>query len=206
MSEPLELIVGLGNPGSRYADTRHNAGWWFVDELARQYGGVFREQAKFFGETADIVIDGHRVRLLKPNTYMNESGRSVAAVRNFYRYSMTQLLIAHDELDLPVGTARLKRGGGHGGHNGLRDVISAIGADFWRLRLGIDHPGQRHEVTDYVLRRASAADEAAIRSAVDEAVAVMPTLLAQGEQRAKTALHTRTRAKADPDDGSSTPD
>ncbi len=195
MSEPIQLIVGLGNPGSRYADTRHNAGWWFVDELARRFGGVFREQSKFFGELADIQIDGHRVRLLKPSTFMNESGRCVAAVRNFYRYPLDQLLIAHDELDLPVGTARLKRGGGHGGHNGLRDVIAALGADFWRLRLGIDHPGERNQVTDYVLRRASADEEAAIRHAVNEAVAIMPTLLSHGEQRAKTTLHTRTRVK-----------
>jgi PTH1 family peptidyl-tRNA hydrolase len=193
MSAPIELIVGLGNPGSRYADTRHNAGWWFVDELASRHGGVFREQPKFFGETAEIAIAGQRLRLLKPLTYMNESGRSVAAVANFYRYAPGQLLVAHDELDLPAGVARLKVGGGHGGHNGLRDLIAALGADFWRLRLGIDHPGQRSEVTDYVLRRASAAEETLIRSAVAEAVDVIPMLLTQGEQRAKTALHTRTK-------------
>jgi len=142
---------------------------------------------------AEIVVANQRLRLLKPLTYMNESGRSVAAVAKFYRYAPSQLLVAHDELDLPAGVARLKVGGGHGGHNGLRDLISALGADFWRLRLGIDHPGQRSEVTDYVLRRASAAEEALTRSAIDEAIGVIPTLLTQGEQRAKTALHTRTK-------------
>ncbi len=207
MSKSIELIVGLGNPGSRYAATRHNAGWWFVDELVGKHGGVFRPQSKFHGETADITIAGHRLRVLKPGTYMNDSGRSVAAICSFYRYQLDQLLVAHDELDLPVGTARLKRGGGHGGHNGLRDLIAAIGADFWRLRLGIDHPGHRSEVTDYVLRRASAADEQLIRDAVDESIAVMPTLLTKGEERAKTALHTRTKPKKhNADDDNSTAD
>jgi PTH1 family peptidyl-tRNA hydrolase len=202
VNAPVELIVGLGNPGSRYADTRHNAGWWFVDTLASKYGGVFREQAKFFGEIAEIVIASQRLRLLKPLTYMNESGRAVAAVAKFYRYGASQLLVAHDELDLPAGVARLKVGGGHGGHNGLRDLISTLGADFWRLRLGIDHPGQRNDVTDYVLRRAGAAEETLIRSAIAEAVDVMPTLLTQGEQRARTALHTRTKpARPDMDTG-----
>lgn len=203
MTETVELIVGLGNPGSRYAATRHNAGQWFVDELARQNGAVFREQAKFHGETAEVTIGGHRVRLFKPGTYMNESGRAVAAILGFYRYDLDQVLVAHDDLDLPVGTARLKRGGGHGGHNGLRDLIAAIGADFRRLRLGIDHPGHRDEVTDYVLRRANAADEARIREAVDEAIAVVPILLEHGEQRAQTALHSRTRAR--PADGEADP-
>jgi PTH1 family peptidyl-tRNA hydrolase len=138
----LKLIVGLGNPGEKYARTRHNAGFWFVDEIARRYGGVFRAESRHQGELTRvrITLEGgaqSEVWLLKPMTFMNKSGGSIVSLANFYKVSPEEVLVAHDELDLPFGVARLKLGGGHGGHNGLRDTIAAFGAEFWRMRLGI---------------------------------------------------------------------
>jgi len=192
----LKLIVGLGNPGEKYARTRHNAGFWFVDELARRHGGVFRAESKHLGEVARIrmTADGGatpELWLLKPTTYMNRSGGSIASLANFYKVSPGEVLVAHDELDLPVGTTRLKLGGGHGGHNGLRDTIAAIGADFWRLRVGIAHPGNKDLVLDYVLQRASAADERAIQSSLERAADALPVMLGQGAEKAMNRLHTQ---------------
>lgn len=188
---PLKLIVGLGNPGDRYARTRHNAGAWFVDELARRAGAVFRVERAQQAELARIRVGGEELWLMKPTTFMNASGAPIAAVSHFYKVEPAQILVAHDELDLPVGSVRLKQGGGHGGHNGLRDAIAAMGADFWRLRLGIGHPGHKDLVHDYVLQRASAEDEQAIRAAVLAAADEIPGLLEQGAEKTMNRLHTR---------------
>ena len=188
---PLRIIVGLGNPGPEHLVTRHNAGFWFVDLLARRHGGEFRDYRKFSGETAKINIEGQEIVLLKPTTYMNRSGLSIRQLSDFYKISPDEILIAHDELDLPVGSVRLKQGGGHGGHNGLRDAIAHIGETFWRLRLGIGHPGNKAEVIDYVLTRAPRAEEDLIMDAVSTAVDCIPLLLEQGAERAMTRLHSR---------------
>src|ERR1700683_3439044 len=148
---PLRIIVGLGNPGPEHLVTRHNAGFWFVDLLARRFGGEFRDYRKYSGETARISIGGQEISLLKPTTYMNRSGLSVRQLSDFYKIAADDILVAYDELDLPVGTVRLKHGGGHGGHNGVRDTIAHIGDSFWRLRLGVGHPGNKADVIDYVL-------------------------------------------------------
>jgi PTH1 family peptidyl-tRNA hydrolase len=191
MSEPLKLIVGLGNPGPRYEHTRHNAGFWFVDLLADRAGGRFALDSKVQGELARIVLCGDELRLLKPQTFMNLSGQSAGAVARFFKLAPEQVLVAHDELDLPPGTARLKRGGGHGGHNGLRDLIRHIGADFWRLRIGIGHPGHRDQVTDYVLTRAPLDEDALIRDTLADAADAVEQMLAQGVDRAMHRLHSR---------------
>ncbi|MGB8842537.1 MAG: aminoacyl-tRNA hydrolase, partial [Aliidongia sp.] len=171
--------------------TRHNAGFWFVDLLARRHGGEFRDYRKYSGETAKIGIDGNELVLLKPTTYMNRSGLSIRQLSDFYKVPPAEILVAHDELDLPVGTVRLKQGGGHGGHNGLRDTIAHIGETFWRMRLGIGHPGNKAEVIDYVLTRAPRAEEDLILDAVGTAVDCIPLLLEQGAERAMTRLHSR---------------
>jgi PTH1 family peptidyl-tRNA hydrolase len=188
---PLRIIVGLGNPGPEHQVTRHNAGFWFVDVLARRHGAEFRDYRKFSGETARISIGGQDIVLLKPTTYMNRSGLSVRQLSDFYKVVADEILVAHDELDLAVGTVRLKHGGGHGGHNGLRDTIAHIGESFWRLRLGIGHPGNKAEVIDYVLTRAPRAEEDLIFEAVNMAADCMPLLIEQGAERAMTKLHSR---------------
>ncbi|MHB8478212.1 MAG: aminoacyl-tRNA hydrolase [Steroidobacteraceae bacterium] len=188
---PLRIIVGLGNPGPEHLVTRHNAGFWFVDLLARRHGGEFRDYRKYSGETARISISEQDVILLKPTTYMNRSGVSVRQLSEFYKIAPEHILVAHDELDLPAGSVRLKLGGGHGGHNGLRDTIAHIGETFWRLRLGIGHPGNKAEVIDYVLTRAPRAEEDLILEAIGTAADCMPLLLEQGAERAMTRLHSR---------------
>jgi len=187
----IQLIVGLGNPGAQYVQTRHNAGFWFVDHLAHCHGGQFRSEGKFFGEACRIRVAGHECRLLKPTTFMNRSGQSVSSLARYFRISPEQILVAHDELDLPVGVAKLKRGGGHAGHNGLRDIISALGgAGFWRLRIGIDRPANSGHVVDYVLGRPSRSEEDAILGAVEKAASVLPEMLAGDMQRAMNRLHS----------------
>jgi PTH1 family peptidyl-tRNA hydrolase len=188
---PLRIIVGLGNPGPEHQVTRHNVGFWFVDLLARRHGGEFRDYRKYSGETARIAIDGQELILLKPTTYMNRSGLSVRQISDFYKIVPDDILVAHDELDLPVGSVRLKNGGGHGGHNGLRDTIAHIGENFWRLRLGIGHPGNKAEVIDYVLTRAPRVEEDLILEAVATAADSVPLILEQGAERAMTKLHSR---------------
>lgn len=187
----IRLIVGLGNPGPDYAATRHNVGFWFVDDLAAAHGGVFRAEGKFHGELCRLTIGGADLRLLKPATYMNRSGQSVAAVSRYFDIRPEAILIAHDELDLPVGKVRLKQGGGHAGHNGLRDTIGVLGSpDFWRLRIGIDHPGDRGQVIGYVLGRPSQEDAVSIRDALDQASGVTGDLLAGRYQAAMNRLHS----------------
>jgi len=186
---PLAIIAGLGNPGPEHRLTRHNAGFWFVDALARALGAQFRSHARYHGEICRVPLDGRDVVLLKPNTYMNRSGLSVRALLDYVKAPAGELLVVHDELDLPPGTARLKLGGGHGGHNGLRDIITHCGADFWRLRLGIGHPGDRSQVIDYVLQRAAPVDEEALLSAIDGALQVLPVFVRDGSEKAMHALH-----------------
>jgi PTH1 family peptidyl-tRNA hydrolase len=188
---PLRVIVGLGNPGPEHQVTRHNAGFWFVDLLARRHGVEFRDYRKYSGETARLSISGQDLILLKPTTYMNRSGLSVRQVSDFFKIEPDDILVAHDELDLPVGGVRLKHGGGHGGHNGLRDTIAHIGESFWRLRLGIGHPGNKADVIDYVLTRAPRVEEDLMLEAVNSAADSIPLLLEQGAERAMTKLHSR---------------
>lgn len=187
----LKLIVGLGNPGDRYARTRHNAGYWLVDELARRHGGSFRAESRHQGELARVRIGASDLWLLKPTTFMNDSGQSISSTASFYRIGVGEILVAHDELDLPPGTVRLKEGGGHGGHNGLRDTISVLGDAFWRLRVGIGHPGSRDQVTDYVLTRAPADEDALLHAQVALAADILPVLLEQGAQQAMLQLHAK---------------
>lgn len=195
---PLKLIVGLGNPGERYARTRHNAGYWFVDELARRHGGSFRAESRHQGELARLRLGGSDVWLLKPTTFMNLSGQSIGSVAGFYRVPVGEILVAHDELDLPPGTTRLKEGGGHGGHNGLRDAIAVLGEKFWRLRVGIGHPGHRDQVSDYLLSRAPADEDRLLHEQVMLAADILPLALDQGAQKAMLKLHARSAAGAVP--------
>ena len=190
MASHLTIIAGLGNPEDRYAQTLHNAGFWFVDELARRDNAQFRYEKRFDADVGKVRIGGNDVWLVKPQSYMNRSGGPVRSILDYYRQTTAQLLVVHDEIDLPPGTVRLKAGGGHGGHNGLRDVIRHCDADFMRLRLGVGHPGHKDEVTDHVLKRASADAEAAIRSNVDDAADVMPLLADDGLNAAMKELHT----------------
>ena len=192
LNEPLQLVVGLGNPGARYAATRHNVGFWFVDELARRSGAPFRLRTKFFAELAEVIIAGQRVYLLKPMTQMNLSGQSTASVAHFYRIKPAQILVIHDEIDLPIGEVRLKRGGGHGGHNGVRDIISRLGTgDFVRLRLGISHPGAKEEVTGHVLGQASAKEREELACANERILGDIERLLRGEIEEAMNRLHRK---------------
>ncbi|TEU30022.1 aminoacyl-tRNA hydrolase [Alkanindiges illinoisensis] len=166
----LSLIVGLGNPGSEYAQTRHNAGFWYVQQLADQYRISLKNDPRFFGISGRGTIEGQEVRLLLPTTFMNRSGQSVAPFVKFFQIPVQQILIAHDELDMPAGIIRLKTGGGHGGHNGLRDIVPHIGADFHRLRIGIGHPGSREKVTGHVLGKAPQAEQNLLDQAIEQAL------------------------------------
>lgn len=192
MDTPVKLIVGLGNPGPKYDRTRHNAGADFVSALAERHGLALKDDSKFFGLTARLTLGGCDLRLLIPTTYMNRSGQSVAALANFYGIETAAILVAHDELDLPPGVARLKIGGGHGGHNGLRDIIAALGncRDFARLRIGIGHPGHASEVVDYVLRKAPAGEQQLTGDAIVSALRVVPELAEGRWNQAMKNLHT----------------
>lgn len=197
---PLRLIVGLGNPGPEHVLTRHNAGFWFADALARAHDVRFREQRRYQGELARIRLGEQDIELFKPLTYMNRSGLAIRTLADYLKISPAETLVAHDELDLPVGTVRLKFGGGAGGHNGLRDTIAHLGDEFWRLRFGVGHPGSKAEVIDYVLRRAPREEEEAIVDSVGEALAILPALLAEGPEKAMNRLHTKKPGEADPED------
>lgn len=187
----LRLIVGLGNPGPEHARTRHNAGFWFVDALAEQAGVRFGLESKLFGETAKVEIGGQTVWLLKPATFMNLSGKSVTAALRYWKIEPEDMLVAHDELDLPPGVARFKFDGGHGGQNGLRDIVRLLGhCQFHRLRVAIGHPGHKDKVTPWVLGRPGKDDEILIRRAIDDALAALPLAVAGNHMDAMTKLHT----------------
>ncbi|MBS7456617.1 aminoacyl-tRNA hydrolase [Coralloluteibacterium stylophorae] len=191
MKAGVRLIVGLGNPGPEYAMTRHNAGFWFADILADRLGARFSLDGKLHGESTRVDIGGEPVRLLKPATFMNLSGRAVNAALKFWKFEPESALLVHDELDLPAGTVRLKFDGGHGGQNGLRDTMQHLGhGRFWRLRIGIGHPGQRDKVTPWVLSRPGKDDEAAMLRGIDEAIDVLPQLVAGDGEAAMKRLHT----------------
>lgn len=196
----LKAIVGLGNPGPEHLQTRHNAGFWFVDALAAKLGGRFRSHTKFHGEICRVTLAGDEVTLLKPMTYMNRSGLAIRALADYLKIEPPQVLVVHDELDLPVGEARFKQGGGHGGHNGLRDTITHLGPEFWRLRIGIGHPGDKSQVLDYVLKRAPKADEEQILDSLKSALDALDVFVDKGPERAMNGLHNgKKRATSDAD-------
>jgi PTH1 family peptidyl-tRNA hydrolase len=189
----LKLIVGLGNPGAEYARTRHNAGFWLVDELARRHGGTFRQEGKHQAELARVRVSGGEIWLAKPMTFMNHSGGPVSSILNFYKVTPAEMLVAHDEIDLPSGTVRLKEAGGHGGHNGLRDLIAAQGDGFWRLRIGVSHPGSKHEVVDFVLTRAGKDEQSVIDETIVAGADAIELMLRDGSQIAMNRLHARAK-------------
>ena len=192
MDAPVELIVGLGNPGPNYERTRHNVGADLVLELAKSLHTELKHESKFFGDTARVSIAGRDVRLLIPSTFMNLSGKSVAALARFYQIAPENILVVHDELDMDPGIARFKKGGGHGGHNGLRDTIKSLGnnSEFARLRIGIGHPGQANLVADYVLKKASPSDQQLITDSIDDALRHLSTAVEGHWEKAMTALHS----------------
>jgi peptidyl-tRNA hydrolase, PTH1 family len=198
--EPLKLIVGLGNPGTEYARTRHNAGFHFVDELARRHDAIFRSEPRHRAELARARIAGTELWLLKPMSYMNHSGDPVRSVASFYKVPLEAILVAYDDLDFPAGIVRLKRGGGAAGHNGMRDVIAQMSDAFWRLRIGIGHPGDRTQVLDYVLGRPSTADGVLIQDALLAAADIVPVMLTEGAQIAMNRLHSRDPLPGTPAD------
>jgi PTH1 family peptidyl-tRNA hydrolase len=194
LQPPLELIVGLCNPGKRYAKTRHNAGAWLVETLLEQQGASLRAEAKFFGLTSQLTVGAHRCHVLLPTTYMNESGRALKAIMSFYKINPDKILIAHDELDLPPGVARLKHGGGHGGHNGLRDIIDHLSTkEFQRIRIGIGHPPKGEDVVDYVLSTPTRTERSQIETAIAATIEVIPLAIEGQMQKAMHLLHSNMK-------------
>ena len=187
----IKLIVGLANPGAEYAATRHNAGAWFVDLLAERLRAPLREEATFFGYPSRVTLGGVDVRLLVPTTFMNLSGKAVAAMASFFRINPDEILVAHDELDLPPGVAKFKLGGGHGGHNGLKDIISKLGnnPNFHRLRIGIGHPGDKNKVVGFVLGKPPVSEQKLIDEAIDEAARCTEMWFTDGLTKATNRLH-----------------
>lgn len=201
METPIRLIVGLGNPGSEYDLTRHNAGFMFVDELARSIGASFRSEQKFQGEVAKARISGEDVWLLKPSTYMNCSGRSVQAICQYFKISLDEIVVVHDELDLSPGTLKMKKGGGNAGHNGLKDISSKMGSpNFWRLRLGIGHPrtlGLAQQVADFVLSRPNSEQLRGLEDCINAALKTVPNWIEGDFAKAQRALKPFERIKAE---------
>ena len=194
----ISLIAGLGNPGSGYAQTRHNAGYWFLDALQRRTVFSYRSETRFRAELADILVGGQKLRLLRPTTWMNESGGPVSAVARYFGIEPAQVLVVHDDLDLPPGIARLKRAGGHGGHNGLRSIFQELGSqDFARLRLGIGHPGSPDDVTDYVLRTPSADDRNAIGDVIERTLDLFNGIAMGDWEKVMNQLHSNPRETED---------
>jgi len=188
----IKLIVGLGNPGAQYQQTRHNAGEWYVNALANQYSIPLQLETKFFGHVGRGLIGQRDCRLLIPNTFMNLSGKAVGAIATFYKILPDEILVAHDELDIDPGTVRLKQSGGHGGHNGLRDIISSLAncRDFYRLRIGIGHPGNKNQVTNYVLGKAPANEQRAIEESIDEALRHTPDIINDEHDKVMQSMHS----------------
>ena len=191
---PLQLLVGLGNPGPEHAATRHNAGFWFVDDVAARHEARLKPERRYDADAGRVTVAGVPLWLLKPMGYMNRSGQSVRAFCDYLQVPTEQVLVVHDELDLPPGVARLKFGGGAGGHNGLKDVIAHLGEDFWRLRIGIGHPGHRDEVISWVLERPTQVEERLMREAIELAVAEFPRLLTEGAEKMMNRLHSKSPA------------
>lgn len=187
----IQLIAGLGNPGNEYEKTRHNAGFWFIDQLTSQYNLNLKSEAKFLGDVAKLNTSSGNVWLLKPTTFMNRSGQSIARLAQFYKIKPEQILIVHDELDLPPGVVKLKQGGGHGGHNGLRDSIAQLGKNFYRLRLGIGHPGSKDQVVGFVLGKTPQSEKILIESALDKALDSIELILQGDMQKAMNQLHAK---------------
>lgn len=195
----IKLLVGLGNPGPEYEATRHNAGFWWLDDVARQLGATWQLDRHHHGLLARVNVEGEPRWLLQPQTFMNRSGQSVASLARFFKIEPQHILVVHDELDLPPGEAKLKQGGGHAGHNGLRDLHAQLGSpDYWRLRLGIGHPGNRQEVAHWVLKKPSPDDRIAIAQAMDRSFKALPLLLAGDMARATAAIHTRQAPRPKP--------
>lgn len=189
----LVALVGLGNPGPEYADTRHNAGFWLADQFAQRHHGAFWVESKFFGALARVRVEQADVLILKPATFMNRSGQAVSALAQFYKLAPEQVVVAHDELDLPVGTVRLKLGGGHGGHNGLRDIHKPLGDGYRRVRIGVGHPGEKHLVMPYLTQsRPSRQEEDAILASIARANEALELWLRSNWDKAVQALHTST--------------
>jgi PTH1 family peptidyl-tRNA hydrolase len=188
----IRLIAGLGNPGPQYEQTRHNAGAWLIESLARRYQLTLKPDRKYFGLTAKLCLPSGDVQLIIPSTFMNRSGQAVQALANYYKIKPEEILVAHDELDFPAGTVRLKESGGHGGHNGLRDIISKLGGnkDFYRLRIGIDHPGDKKLVHDYVLGRPSVSDRQKIERSIEDIEDVIELIISGDMNTAMNRLHT----------------
>lgn len=199
MSAQLKLIIALGNPGSRYRETRHNAGFWFIDRVAEKYSCGFSGNKKFSGETARLHHAGRDLLLLKPQTYMNESGRSVQSVMSYFDYKADEILVIHDEIDFEPGIIRLKQGGGAAGHNGVRDIINCIGSDaFLRIRIGVGHPGYREGVIGSVLGNPARAERELIEQAIERGIEVLPLILDGEYQKAMTQLHTSHEPQGGP--------
>ena len=190
--QPIKLIVGLGNPGPQHKRNRHNAGVIFLHHLCKVYGNSLRVDAKFFGEFSSIVIEGADIKLLFPTTFMNNSGKSVAAVCKFFKLAPKNLLVAYDEIDFDVGVTRFKEGGGHGGHNGVRNIIDAFAGknDFFRLRIGVGHPGHKSMVASYVLNDPPRSEEDAIMSNIENAIRILPTAISGNWEEAMRVLHS----------------
>jgi len=188
---PIKLIVGLGNPGEKYSKTRHNAGFLFLEHLCQQVGASLKADKQCFGRSAKVMINGQEIRLLAPDTFMNLSGKAVNAATKYYKIDMSEVLVAHDELDLDPGVARLKLGGGHGGNNGLRDIIQKTATkDFARLRIGIGHPGVGRDVSSYVLKQSNRDDQNKIDNAIAETLRVINSIADGDFPRAMNELHT----------------
>lgn len=197
MSSDIALIVGLGNPGKDYARTRHNAGFWVVDELARRHGGAFNDERKFHGLVAKVAIAGTEVRLLEPGTYMNRSGLAVRSLADYLKLVPEQVLVVHDEIDLPVGALKLKWDGGHGGHNGLRDLHQHLGDKYRRLRVGVGRPPSKAEGIDHVLERPTKAEQPVLDDAVQRAADTVERVLSVGMEQAMHELHTKDKDESE---------
>ncbi len=195
----IKLIVGLGNPGSEYVKTRHNAGFWWIGELCANERISLKPDKKFHGNAARLTVGGHELWLLQPMTYMNVSGRAVQALATFYKITPQEILVIHDELDLPPGTVKMKHGGGHGGHNGLKDIIAHLSTpDFWRLRIGIGHPGDRDAVLHFVLQPPRAEERVAMEESITRSLQIFPQIARGDLQAAMLKLHTRPKVEVDP--------
>jgi PTH1 family peptidyl-tRNA hydrolase len=196
MEDGIKLIVGLGNPGPEHEATRHNAGFWWVDEICRAHGVSLSGESKFFGHAGRLKLGAREAWLLQPTTFMNASGRAVAALARFYRIVPHNILVVHDELDLPACGVKLKRGGGNGGHNGLKDISAQLGtADYWRLRLGIGHPGDKNAVIGYVLKPPLKNEAVLIEDAITQSAKLLPMLLEGSFEAAMLRLHTKPKGQ-----------